>query len=345
MVDLKSILIALPILFDPGARDADISNRRPATEFESRVLVDIGIEKGGLAADSTIGDILAHPAFVGFAALILPWDDRAYDPEMPLTEIENLLPYHSNVDVGVVVASLNRMIDDIARGHRVFYDIYDEAAKKADPTKANTGLFFFRGRPDASFAIVSPGGGFAYVGSVHEGFPYATDINKDGYNVFVLRYRAGQGGRVATEDLAAAISYVFRNAEALNVSTDGYSLWGSSAGARMSAAIGSHGPYAFAGDDLPKPAAVVMAYTSHSDHADEEPPTFALVGEDDGIAPPSSMERRVRALRTIGTPVEFRVYPDVGHGFGVGVATTAEGWISEAVGFWSACRADRKCGR
>jgi hypothetical protein len=77
----------------------------------------------------------------------------------------------------------------------------------------------------------------------------------------VLRYRAGAGGAVATCDLAAAISFVFRNATTLGVGTDAYSLWGSSAGARMAAAIGSNWVARFGGDDLPKPSAVVMAYT------------------------------------------------------------------------------------
>lgn len=182
--------------------------------------------------------------------------------------------------------------------------------------------------------MIAPGGGFSYVGSVHEGFPYAEAISDLGLNAFVLTYRAGQGGQVATEDLAAAITWIFRNAEELGVGTDGYSLWGSSAGARMAAYIGSHGPAAFGGANLPKPAAVVMAYTSHSDLAETEPPTFVVVGERDGIAPPGNMERRIAALRRIGTPVEYHLFPNVGHGFGAGTGTSAEGWIAEAVRFW-----------
>ena len=152
-----------------------------------------------------------------------------------------------------MVGALNQMIDDVNNGKTVFYDFYTEAAKKAQRTKANTGLFFFRGKPGAPFAVIAPGGGFSYVGSVHEGFPYAVAIRDQGYNAFVLRYRVGSGGAVATRDLAAAISYIFRNAETLGVGTEGYSLWGSSAGARMAAAIGSHGVARFGGDDLPKP--------------------------------------------------------------------------------------------
>jgi len=183
--------------------------------------------------------------------------------------------------------------------------------------------------------VVAPGGGFSYVGSVHEGFPYAMEISNQGYNAFVLKYRAGRGGTAATEDLAAALSYVFKNAASLEVSTAHYSLWGSSAGARMAAAIGSHGTARFGAADLPKPSAVVMAYTAHSDVSSSEPPTFVVAGEHDGIAPPATMERRVAALRRAGTAVEYHKYSDVGHGFGVGAGTSAEGWIADAAQFWS----------
>ena len=182
--------------------------------------------------------------------------------------------------------------------------------------------------------MIAPGGGFAYVGTVHEGFPYAVEISNQGYNAFVLKCRAGRGATVATKDLAAALSYIFEHADSLGVSTEHYSLWGSSAGARMAAAIGSNGTARFGAADLPKPSAVVMAYTGHSDHSSNEPPAFVVVGEHDGIAPPATMERRVAALRRAGTEVEYRKYPDVGHGFGVGAGTSAEGWITNAVRFW-----------
>lgn len=288
-----------------------------------------------MRVDDTVGDLLAQPAFTGFARLLLPWDERRVDTTMRLREIGSLLPYHSHVDPAVVVSSLNRMIDDVAAGQRVFYDFYTAAEKDAEPSRRNTGLFFYRGQPGAPFAVIAPGGGFAYVGSVHEGFPYAVEINKQGFNAFVLRYRAGQGGRIATEDLAAALTYVFRNARELGVSTSGYSLWGSSAGARMAASIASHGAVRFGGATVPRPATVVLLYTGHSDVAPSEPPTFVAVGDRDGIAPPAVMERRVAALRREGTDVALHRYPGVGHGFGLGVGTSAEGWITDAIRFWA----------
>ena len=207
---------------------------------------------GRFTVDDRLVDILGHPAFAGFARLMMPRVDLDIDPDARIASIASTLPYHQNVDPHVVVKALNRMVDDVAAGRVVFFNIYDEAEKQRTPSKIQTGLFFFRGKPGAPFAIIAPGGGFSYVGSVHEGFPYAVEINKRGYNAFVLRYRVGYGEAVATEDLAAAISYVFRNAGALEVSTQNYSLWGSSAGARMAAAIGTHGVAHFGGRCCPE---------------------------------------------------------------------------------------------
>ena len=83
------------------------------------------------------------------------------------------------------------------------------------------------------------------------------------------------------------------------------------------------------------PPTVVMAYTAHDDYSASDPPTFVVVVEQqDGIAPPDTMQRRVAALRKLGVAVEFHRYPRLGHGFGVGTGTSAEGWISDAVRFW-----------
>jgi acetyl esterase/lipase len=291
--------------------------------------------KGGhLSTNDSLHELLNHPALADFSRMLLPWDGRAYDETMRLKDLGSLLPYHTQVDPTTVVGALNRMIDDIGQGQRVFYEFYSGAQKRSQPARENTGLFFFRGKPGAPFAVISPGGGFSYVGSLHEGFPYAAEISARGYNAFVLRYRAGYGGTTATEDLAAAISYIFRNADMLGVGTQHYSLWGSSAGARMAAAIGSHGIEGFSSERLPRPSAVVLAYTAHSDFLSTEPPTFVVVGEQDTIAPPSAMEKRIAALRRNGVEVEYHKYKNLGHGFGPGTGTSADGWIDAAVRFW-----------
>jgi hypothetical protein len=77
-----------------------------------------------LKPESRLADLLKHPAFAGHARLLLPWDERAYDESMQISDISLLLPYHTNVDANVVVSALNRMIDDANDGNTVFYDFY-----------------------------------------------------------------------------------------------------------------------------------------------------------------------------------------------------------------------------
>ena len=287
-------------------------------------------ENNMLSLQNTVGDILKQPEFSGFAQKILPWDETGRNnPEIKISEISRLMPYHHNIVPEDVLAPLNYLIHEAGNGKQIFYDIYPDSDKRRE----NTGLFFFRGAPDAPFAIICPGGGFSYVGSLHEGFPLALKLSENGYNAFVLKYRGGSADQ-AMQDLAAAVSYIFAHVDILNVSVEDYSVWGGSAGARMAAYIGSYGVKAFGGDHLPKPAAVIMAYTGHNDFTLQHPPTFMIVGENDGIADPKKMKLYAEALNKAGIKTEFHSYPDLGHGFGSGTNTSAAGWIDKAVNFW-----------
>ncbi|HEY0172227.1 MAG TPA: alpha/beta hydrolase [Pyrinomonadaceae bacterium] len=289
-------------------------------------------KNGYLTTEHSVRDVVNHTAFKGFGELMLPWEDNSRYFDTRLAQVGSLMPYHGNVDADVVVGALNHLIDEADAGRTVFYDFYTERQKQEDPTKKYTGLFFYRGKPGAPFAVVSPGGGFSYVGSLHEGFPLAREISKRGLNAFVIRYRVGE--QRATEDLAAATAYVIRNAGALGVGTRGYSLWGGSAGARMVGNIALRGASAYGGGDLPKPAAVVIAYTGQSTYSSEFPPTFMTVSADDRIANVATVERRVENLSNAGVEVEYRRYRNAGHGFGLGVGTDAEGWVGHVVDFW-----------
>lgn len=287
-------------------------------------------EKNMLSAQNTVEDILNRPEFSGFAQKLLPWDETSINnPQIKISEISRLMPYHNNIETKDVLAPLNYLLNKIKQGSQVFYDIYPENDKR----QKHTGIFFFRGKPNAPFAIICPGGGFSYVGSLHEGFPLALELNKQGYNAFVIKYRSGSPDQ-AMQDLATAISYIFSQSEELNISTADYSVWGGSAGARMAAYIGSYGVKAFGGDNLPLPAAVIMAYTGHSDFTQQQPPTFMVVGENDRIADPRAMKHYAEILKKAGIKTEIHIYPNIGHGFGLGTNTPAEGWLDNAVNFW-----------
>ena len=279
--------------------------------------------------ESKIEDVKHDPVFGSYGRLLFPVEDAYYSGDT----LEDLgLTYYSHIDPDETVEIVNTLRARAEAGQTIFYDIYTAEEKAADPAKEDTGLFFFKGTPGEKFAICNAGGAFAYVGAMQDSFPHALELSKKGYNAFALIYRPG--AQTACEDLARAIRFIFDHADELEVDTDCYSLWGGSAGARMAAWLGTYGPEAFGGGDLPRPGTVIMQYTGLSEYSESDPPTYACVSDRDGIANWRVMQVRLEAMQQAGIDTEFHVYSGLGHGFGLGTGTSAEGWINDAVSFW-----------
>ena len=155
-------------------------------------------------ADTRVQEVISTPAFGDFGRLIFPVEEGYYSGD---TLGDLRLTWYSGIDPDKTVEIVNYMHDQAAVGNVIFYDIYSDEEKAEDPAKRDTGLFFFRGKPDAKFAVCNAGGGFAYVGAMHDSFPHALELSKRGYNAFALIYRPG--AQTACEDLARAISFIF----------------------------------------------------------------------------------------------------------------------------------------
>lgn len=279
--------------------------------------------------DTRISDVINDPVFVDYGRLIFPVDEGYYSGE---TLGDLRLTWYNNIDADKTVEIANYMRSHAASGDVIFYDIYNDDEKTADPWKNDTGLFFFKGTPGEKFAVCSAGGGFAYVGAMQDSFPHALELSKRGYNAFAVIYRPG--AQTACEDLSRAISFIFDHADELEVDTDCYSLWGGSAGAGMSAWVGSDGPEGYGERKLPHAGAVIMQYTGLSEYSENDPPTYVCVGDSDGIANWQTMKTRLDNMSKLGINTEFHVYEGLRHGFGIGTGTVAEGWLDDAVKFW-----------
>lgn len=308
---------------------AEISENIPEQESEEASVENHSSISRPYTRNTKISEVASDPVFGDYGRLIFPVDDWYYSGE---TLGELTLTWYNNIDPDKTVEIANYMRERAEAGETVFYDIYSDEEKAADPAKEDTGIFFFKGDPGGRFAVCNAGGGFAYVGAMQDSFPHALELSKMGYNAFALIYRPG--AQTACEDLARAISFIFAHADELQVSTENYSLWGGSAGGRMAAYLGLYGAAAFGGDDLPRPGAVIMQYTGHNEYTKNDPPTYACVGENDGIANWHVMESRLNAMQSMGIDTEFHHYPGLRHGFGIGTGTAAEGWINDAAAFW-----------
>ena len=263
--------------------------------------------------------------FGSYGRLLFPVNDSYYHGDT----LGNLgLTWYTGIKPSRTVDIVNYLIGQVNDGRQIFYSIYPDS----DPRTLDTGLFFFRGKSGAKFAVCNAGGGFVFVGAMHDSFPHALELSRKGYNAFALIYRPGAD--TACEDLARAIAFIHEHAEELDVDVKGYSLWGGSAGARMAAWLGSYGTEAFGERAYPRSSAVIMQYTGLSEVTGTEPPTYNCVGTNDGIASYRTMQRRIAAIRANGTDAEIEVFRGLSHGFGLGEGTAAEGWIDNAVRFW-----------
>lgn len=287
-----------------------------------------------IGPETTVAQIEAMPEFEGFGRLIFPVD-RSVSGSETLTDLASNGTYvwYSNLRADVFADALNELAVEAEAGQHIFYPIYTEQEIASDPSKADTGLFFFRGAKGAPFAIVNAGGGFSYVAALHDSFPQANEISARGYNAFALIYRPDD----PYADLARAIEFVCDHADELGVARDGYSLWGGSAGARMAATLGnSQYLLQLTGrTDIPQSAAIVMQYTGYGNVSPYDAPVYINVGTNDGIASWRGMQSRAEALtQRYGIPTEFHAYEGLSHGFGTGKGTVAEDWVTDAIDFW-----------
>lgn len=290
-------------------------------------------------AQSTVGEVINDAAFSDFGRLLFPVD-RSVPTTMTLAQASTFSVYifYTNIKVEKTVEILNYLRDESLAGRQIFYRFYSDSEIAADPTRTNTGLFFFRGETGAPFAVTNAGGAFAYVGAMHDSFPHSLEIARSGCNAFALIYRPDE----PYEDLARAIAYIHDHATELGVNADDYSLWGGSAGARMAATLGNGGylRQLTGRTDIPQAAAVIMQYTGYNTVSEQDAPTYACVGTSDGIASWRTMQNRLQRLSDIGIPTEFHAYEGLSHGFGIGTGTVAEGWVNDALNFWKQNRKD-----
>ncbi len=328
---LTGILMGLCVCILTACGRVEKERSETAVQEAEATLQQTAIPENYYTENSKVTEVMRDPAFGDYRHLIFPVD-IAISEDLELKDVEDILPWYSEVNPKKTVEIVNYMKDRVTDGEQIFYDIYSEEEKEANPAKEDTGLFFFRGDPGAKTAIVNAGGGFMYVAAMHDSFPQALELAKNGYNAFALIYRPGAD--TACEDLARAIAYLHEHAQELQIDMTDYSLWGGSAGARMAAWLGSYGTAYFGEEEYPAPAAVIMQYTGLSSVTGQEPPTYACVGTSDYIASYESMEQYISRLRRNGTNAEIEVFTGLSHGFGLGEGTVADGWINRAMDFW-----------
>ena len=96
-----------------------------------------------VTADTPIYDVIERPLLEGFGRLLFPTTFDVPTRDMTLADLSDCLPWYSEVHTSTTVDVVNYLLAQYATGQTIFYDLYSEDEKDADPTLADTCLFRF----------------------------------------------------------------------------------------------------------------------------------------------------------------------------------------------------------
>ncbi len=286
-------------------------------------------------AKNTIGDILGFTDFKPFAHLLMP-NTKPADTSVTLDSLQTIMSIHHNISTENTLECLDYLARTIEKHQKVFFPIYSRKAIEQDPSLADTGMFFFRGKENGPFAVILPGG-YSYKSTIHEGLPIAMRLAEQGYNAFVLAYRSGHLMK-GSKDLITTINLIRRNADKLKVSKDNYSLWGAAVGAQLIINVTQNSDKGeLKGLLEQRPAVDVFIYPLSFYPSQNDVPTVIVVGDQDKIVNKTILKSSINNLNKLGIESKFILMPRLQHGFGVGIDPNSSmniNWIGRAIDFW-----------
>lgn len=209
------------------------------------------------------------------------------------------------------------------------------------------------GPSSGAAVIVAPGGGFLGLAIDDEGWQVARWLANHGIAAFVLKYRvlptpesnavwqsefnrmiAGEKVSFANpsdtppEALAdglAALAHVRANAAKYGVDPARVGFMGFSAGGFLTRSV-----VARSGDAMPAFAAPIYPNMAAMEVPANAPPMFVAIAADDFLLRRVGGFPLIDSYRRAGKPIEFHLYSNGGHGFGLGRRGTAtDGWIEQ----------------
>lgn len=219
-----------------------------------------------------------------------------------------------------------------------------------------------KGKANGAAVIVAPGGGFSWLSLGNEGWEVAEALTKQGYAAFVLKYRLNPTpekledftawmNRPRTpapsdssktdstpprprrnlnnqlEDAEAAYAMILENAKEWGVDIDRIGMIGFSAGAGLTMHVTLNSKtmdLAFIGP--------IYGGMGPVDVPKDAPPMFCAIASDDFLF--RGQFGVIDSWYKAGTPVEFHLYQNGGHGFGLGNPNrTSNKWF-EAFTHW-----------
>ena len=206
-------------------------------------------------------------------------------------------------------------------------------------------------QPNGKAVLVFPGGGYGHLAAKKEGSLVGQWLNSQGITAVVVKYRVpGRKGVNATlQDAQRAIRFVRGNAEQFGINPEKVGVMGFSAGGHLCATTAHQFDLATypPSDDWDqldcKPDFVILIYPAYlkegseasgevSDVKDAGIPVYIAISQKDKFI--VGVEAYIPILKNAKVDYEYHVYPDGGHGTGLGGfpwIETCEKWLSSKI--------------
>ncbi|MCF0105326.1 MAG: MBL fold metallo-hydrolase [Holdemanella sp.] len=261
----------------------------------------------------------------------------------------------------VPYTSFNYIYTQFIKKQRIDYAFYTPEEMMEDPTKKDTGLFYFpANKENAPFIFLIPGGGYQSVCTAFEGIPIVKQLNEAGYTVFILQYRVRQVDLMPKplKDAKRALSFIIKNKDYFKVN-DNYAIMGFSAGAHLAGLLTTTN---LGLTDIPYPKVNILCYplidmdllmdndisikikeaigmnypdeysiTKHMDIT--YPPTYLWQCKDDDTVSIENSFRMSKKLESLNIPYKYVTYDTGGHGLMKEHDKEADKWLDLVIEF------------
>lgn len=310
-----------------------------------------------------LAEIMDQPCFAQMDGQFISSAMKDGSQEKRQLTLEQLQQQHPTWNCKDILYGLERL-QEIAQGsNRYVYPVREGVHLIHLPAEK---------RKYETYAILNAGGAYGAVCTMVESLPVAAQLNALGMDCFCLNYRTADESSFQTglmpkplDDLAAAWNYIHERERQFGVCAENYIVGGFSAGGHLSAMWGT--PHRGARSyGIPNPKALLLTYPlvnleniqgaaadyirtgllgagytqekvleyAANRHVDAQYPAVYLVqAMDDDSVPQQDTKDLEAALIAANVPHRIERVASGGHGFGLGSATPADGWVARAITF------------
>lgn len=313
---------------------------------------------------TTLAEILNQPCFTQMDGQFISSAMGDWFQEKRQLTLEQLQQQNPTWNYKDVIYGLNRLQEVATGGNQYVYPVRDGVHLIHLPAKE---------KRHETYAILNAGGAYGAVCTMVESLPVAAKLNELGMDCFCLNYRTANKASflkglmpAPLDDLAAAWNYIKEHETKFRVNAEKYIVGGFSAGGHLSAMWGT--PHRGARSyGIVNPEALLLAYPlvglenisgsaaailktgmlgmgfgqkkaleyTASRHVDGEYPVVYLVqAVDDDMVPAQDAKDLEAALMAANIRHQMEGVASGRHGFGLGSATPADGWVERAIAFW-----------